>query len=83
MITYDKIVETISEIVNNDLIYKKGLTLIYVLDENTHKKLDEHFYYKIKSGETEKTEDNFEHSKEFEVTLGGVLVKFKIDEKEE
>ena len=83
MITYDKIIETITAIVDNELIYKKGLTLVYVLNEKTHKKLDEHFYYKIKSSEIEKTEDDFTPSNEFEVTLGGIVVKFEKDGKEE
>jgi hypothetical protein len=45
MLKYDDLINTIIEIVNNDKIYKPGLTITYVLDEINHKKLDEHIYY--------------------------------------
>jgi len=72
MITYEKIVQTISEILNNELIYKTGLILIYELDEETHAKLDEHFFYKLKQ------ESTHEHTNEFKVSLGGISIIFKI-----
>jgi len=79
MITYEKIIETVSEIQENDLIYKKGLTLVYNLDEAVHKKLDEHFYYKIQP-DNFIDDGSFEYTDEFEVNLGGVIVIFKRNE---
>lgn len=83
MITYDTIIKTVSEIVNNELIYKEGLTLVYSLDERTHRKLNEHFYYKTKPEGIDpvKYDNDFEHTKEFEVNLGGIIIKFDINEK--
>ena len=73
---YNIIIETISEIVNNDLIYKEGLTLEYTLDEKFHMKLDEHFFYKGEHGDDE----IYEYNGDFEVELGGILIKFKVNE---
>lgn len=68
---YNQLIETISEIVNNDKIHKLGLTLVYELDEINHKKMDEHLFYKS-NPDTSK----FVHSENVEVEIGGVLVKF-------
>jgi hypothetical protein len=75
---YNKLIETMSEIVNNDLIYKKGLTLVYEIDEHLHEKLDEHFHYKIKGDNV----PNFKHTDDFEVEIGGIVIKFIKNEKE-
>ena len=72
---YDIIIETISEMVNNDLIYKEGLTMEYVLNEELLMKLDEHFFYKGK--EDKDGEVFYEYNGDFEVELGGILIKFK------
>lgn len=71
---YDIIIKTISEMVNNDLIYKENLTMEYVLDEDLLMKLDEHFFYKGKH-----EDDVYEYNGGFEVELGGILIKFKIN----
>ena len=42
---YDELIKTISEIINNDSIVKRGLTLVYELDDHSHKKMDEHLFY--------------------------------------
>ena len=76
MITYEKIIDTVSGIVSNDLIYKEGLILEYTLDEDTHKKLEETIF--MKSGGVDW--DEFEHQEEFEIEIGGILIKFIIDE---
>jgi hypothetical protein len=73
---YEILIQTISEIVNNELIYKKGLELVYKLDAKKHKKLSEHFFYKI-NGESNL---EFEYTEEFEVEIGDILIKFIIDE---
>ena len=73
--TYDILVETIREVLDNDLIYKEGLTLEYRLDEIFHKQLDEHFHYQTNSNY------DFEHTDDFEVEIGGIIVKFIKNEK--
>jgi hypothetical protein len=74
--TYEILIKSVSEIINNDLIYKEGLILEYKLNDELHEKLNEHFYYKTDT----KDEINFENTDEFEVELGGVLVRFIKDE---
>jgi hypothetical protein len=69
--TYNELIESMSEIVNNDKIYKSGLTLVYELDDVNHKKMDEHLYYKSNPNGVD-----FKHSDIFEAEIGGVLVKF-------
>jgi len=68
---YEQVLLTIRNILENELIEKKGLTLIYQLDENDHKKLDEEVYIQINGHINE-----HEHSDVFEIELGGILVKF-------
>tara|TARA_R110000796_G_scaffold18980_2_gene57138 strand:- start:7355 stop:7582 length:228 start_codon:yes stop_codon:yes gene_type:complete len=73
---YDTIVETITQIINDDLIYKKGLVLEYRLDEKTHIKLNEHFYYKSNPDK----DSTYEYTDEFEIEVDGVLIRFVIDD---
>jgi hypothetical protein len=68
---YNELIESVSEIVNNDNIYKIGLTLVYELDALNHKKMDEHLFYK-----SNPDSNNFKHIETFEVEIGGILVKF-------
>jgi len=76
---YDILIKTISEMVNNDLIYKEGLSLTYNVDYRLHRRLDEHFYYKANG----KKITNYEPTDEFEVEMGGIIIKFVKNEKEE
>jgi hypothetical protein len=76
MITYEKLIESISEIVNNELIYKKGLELVYTLKPKHHKKLSEHFFYKINDDKNAE----YEYTDEFEVDIADIVIKFIIDE---
>lgn len=69
--TYEKLIETISMIVDNENIYKEGLTLVYELDEKRHKQINEHLFFK-----SNPTTSSFVATDEFEVELGGILVKF-------
>ena len=75
--TYEILINSVSEIFNNDLIYKDKLTLTYKLDVDNHKKLSEHFYYKMNLNNDG---ENYEYSEEFEVEIGGIIIKFIIDE---
>jgi len=69
--TYEKLIETISLIVENEKIYKIGLTLTYQLNDFEHNKMNEIFFYKNNPYAT-----NFTTSDEFEVSIGGILIKF-------
>lgn len=68
---YNELIETISEIVNNEKIYKENLTLVYELDEQNHLKMDEHLFYKSNA-----PSDEFIHNEVIELEIGGVFVKF-------
>lgn len=68
---YNQLIETISEIVNNENICKDNLTLVYELDEQNHLKMDEHLFYKSNT-----LSDNFTHSEIIELEIGGIFVKF-------
>ena len=68
---YNKLLQTLSVILDNDKFYSKGLTLVYHLDETTHRLMNEDLYYRNHEGV-----DGFIPSEEFEVTLDGVTVKF-------
>lgn len=75
---YEELIETVSLIVENDKIYKTNLTLVYILDEKNHKQMNEQLFYKSNPATTK-----FTPTEEFEVELGGVVVKFvkpKIEE---
>lgn len=67
---YEELIETISEVVNNENIYKDGLVLLYELDEKNHIKMDEHLFYKSNP------DGIFEHREIIEVEIGGVVVRF-------
>ena len=76
--TYETLIQSVSEIVNNELIHKKGLELTYKLTPENHKKLSEHFFYKI--NKINKNDADYEYTEEFEVEMGGITIKFIIDE---
>jgi hypothetical protein len=69
--TYEQLIETISEILENEKINKKGLSLIYELEPKKHKTFNEILFYK-----TNPPTVNPVLTDEFEVEIGGILVKF-------
>jgi len=69
--TYEELIKSISEIINNDEIIKSGLSLTYELPDNVHKALNEELFYKTNS-----VGINFTLMDEYEVELGGILIKF-------
>jgi len=73
-LTYQTIIDTAREILNNDLIYKKDLELVYYLDENLHNKLDEDLFYRINKDNN----DNFIHQEVIEVNIETIKFKFLI-----
>lgn len=68
---YEKLIETISTVINTEEIYKVGLTLLYELPDKLHKQMDEHLFYKANPSNTE-----FVHRDEVELEVGGIKVKF-------
>lgn len=70
-IDYNILIETVSKIIEENSIFKKGLTLIYELPLERHKKLNEDLFYRI-----HKNGNGFEPTDVFEIELGGIIVKF-------
>lgn len=69
---YTQLIETVSLIVETEKIVKRGLTLVYELPEKEHNELNEVLFLK-----TNQFTSTFTPSEEFEIMLGGLLVKFK------
>lgn len=69
---YEILIKTISEIVENNNIYKIGLIMLYQLPEKKHKQLNEHLFYKDKDN----LNKEFTPTEIFDVEIGGVIVKF-------
>jgi hypothetical protein len=67
----DKLLQTVSEIIENENIENYGLTLTYELHPKTHLAMNMEVYNK-----TTDSEVDFEPSDEFEVEIAGVLIKF-------
>lgn len=62
-----------SEIANNEKIIKKNLTLIYELDDENHRKLDEDLFYRTKQHENG---EKYKHQEIIEVNIGDIKFKF-------
>lgn len=67
--TYQELIKTISEIVNNDDIIKEGMTLVYELDPENHEKMDEHLFYKVNDRNAK-----FSHQEIIELEIEGLIV---------
>lgn len=74
---YNKLIETVSAIFENENIEKKGLSLSYELNPKNHKAMTEQLFYK-----SNPITDQCIYTDEFEVEIAGILVKFtkKIEE---
>lgn len=70
----DKVLEIANECVENENIPIEGLTLIYKLDRDTHKKLDEELFYNTNNNLT-----NFVHNELIEINIAGVTFVFEIE----
>ncbi len=70
----EKILEIANECVENEIIETKGLSLMYKLDEKTHKTLDEELFYN-----TNNNLDNFKHNEVIEINIVGITFIFEID----
>lgn len=71
MMTYSDLIDTIREIVDNDKIYKKNMMLVYELEEENHRKMDEHLFYT-----SDVREGEFNHRDIFDVVISDVTVRF-------
>ena len=69
--TYDKLIETVSLILENDKIYKDGLTLTYMLTPKKHKSMNEQLFFKSNPPNAKPTLTD-----EIEVEIEGIIVKF-------
>lgn len=67
---YNKLIETISEVVNNEKILKTNLTLVYELPEILHKQMDEELFYKTNGNESQ-----FQHKDEIELEVSNLKIK--------
>lgn len=68
---FEKLIETISEILENEKIEKYGLVLTYQLHPKAHLAMNLELLQKINGQNA-----NFEPTDEFEVEIGGILIKF-------
>jgi len=69
--TYEDLINTVSEITNNPNIKKEGLSLTYELPENIHVRMNKELFYKMNQITT-----GFAPSDIFEVEIGGLVIKF-------
>ena len=69
--TYEELIKTVSEIVNNPEINKNGLGLIYELPNDIHEKINMEIFYQMNSMNI-----IFKPTDVFEVEIGGILIKF-------
>jgi hypothetical protein len=68
---FDKLIETVSEILENEKIEKKGLILTYNLNPKVHLAMNLELQYKTQGMNTE-----FKPVDEFEVEIGGIVINF-------
>jgi hypothetical protein len=70
--TYEKLIETISTIIQEPNIYKNGLTLTYTLKKEEHESLNEELFRQYNPYSV----IPFTPNDEFEVQIEGILVTF-------
>lgn len=70
----EKVLEIANECVENETIPTEGLTIMYKLDYDTHKKLDEELFYNTNNNLT-----NFEHNNVIEINIAGITFIFEIE----
>ncbi len=67
---YEDIITTVTSIVNDETIYKKGLIITYELGEKEHIDLNEEVFHLFNPMTAP-----FIPEEEFEIAIGGVVVK--------
>lgn len=68
---FTKLIETVSEILENEKIEKHGLVLTYELHPKAFLSMNIELHNKTKG-----VDIKFEPTDEFEVEIGGILIKF-------
>jgi hypothetical protein len=68
---YEQLIETLSELVENEKIHKTGLTLVYELEEKNHKQMNEQLFYKSNPATA-----SFTPNEVFEAEINGILIRF-------
>ncbi len=71
IMTYEKLITTMTKIINDETIEKEGLTLVYELNEKRHRQMNEELFYK-----SNPMTADFKPVDEFEVDFEDVKVKF-------
>ena len=67
---YYELIETLTELVTNDKILKDGLIIFYELEEENHRLMDEHLFYKVNEKDIK-----FEHRDIIEVEVEGITIQ--------
>jgi hypothetical protein len=70
---FDQLIETVSEIINNDKINKVGMSIVYNLDPLNHKQLREELYYRTESFDTS---TDIGQEMDYELEIEGITFKF-------
>jgi hypothetical protein len=68
--TYEQLIETVSVIIADERIQKKGLMLSYTLPEHEYRKINEVLFYK-----NNPTANFITYDDEFEIEIAGIVVK--------
>lgn len=68
----DKVLEIANECVENEMIPTEGLTIMYKLDSDIHRKLDEELFYNTNNNLT-----NFVHNEVIEINIAGITFIFE------
>lgn len=68
---FDKLIETVSEILENEKIEKNGLVLTYNLNPKAHLAMNLELQHK-----TQGVNSEFKPVDEFEVEIGGIVINF-------
>jgi hypothetical protein len=71
IMTYEKLISTMTSIINDETIEKEGLIMVYELNEKRHRQMNEELFYKSNPMTAE-----FKPADEFEVDFEDVKVKF-------
>jgi hypothetical protein len=66
---YNQLLGTLSEVINNENIYKPGLKLVYELDRHNHRELEEHVFNLRNSN------DEFKPANVFELESDGIIIQ--------
>ena len=70
----DKVLEMANECVENEMIPAESLTIMYKLDSDTHKTLDEELFYNTNNNLT-----NVVHNEVIEINLAGITFIVEIE----